>query len=86
MPSDNLLREVGERRNSLGYKEVIELKCPYLVNGATLLMWLPQLGVTPGDSGVVCDISVARCNPGGRERSSGLGGLRWSPPRLTTLS
>lgn len=45
MPREHLLREVGRRRNALGYKELIELKHVYRVSGAALLVRLRQLNV-----------------------------------------
>jgi len=45
MPHDHLLREVGKRRNALGYKELIDLKRLYRVSGAALLVRLRQLDV-----------------------------------------
>ena len=45
MPREHLLREVGRRRNALGYKELIELKHVYRVSGAALLVRLWQLNV-----------------------------------------
>ena len=45
MPREHLLREVGKRRNALGYKELIELKHVYRVSGAALLVRLWQLNV-----------------------------------------
>lgn len=45
IPREHLLAEVGERRNALGYKELIDLKRIYRVSGAALLMRLRQLNV-----------------------------------------
>ena len=45
MPAENLLREVGKRRNALGYNEIIDLKRLYRVSGAALLMRLRKLNV-----------------------------------------
>lgn len=45
MPREHLLREVGKRRNALGYRELIELKHVYRVSGAALLVRLRQLNV-----------------------------------------
>ncbi len=45
MPREHLLREVGKRRQALGYKELVDLKCLYRVSAAALLMRLRQLEV-----------------------------------------
>ncbi len=45
MPREHLLREVGNHRNAMGYKELIELKHIYRVSGAALLVRLRQLNV-----------------------------------------
>ena len=45
MPREHLLREVGQHRNALGYRELIGLKRLYRVSGAALLMRLRQLDV-----------------------------------------
>ncbi|CAK0777819.1 ImmA/IrrE family metallo-endopeptidase [Gammaproteobacteria bacterium] len=45
MPRDHMEREVGKRRNSLGYKELIDLKRLYRVSGAALLVRLRNIGV-----------------------------------------
>lgn len=45
MPRTHVLREVGNRRNSLGYREVIDLKHLYRVSAAAVLMRLEQLEV-----------------------------------------
>lgn len=45
MPREHLLREVGRRRRSLAYRELIDLKHIYRVSGAALLKRLRQLEV-----------------------------------------
>ena len=45
IPREHFLREVGKRRNALGYKELVELKQLYRVSGAAILMRLRQLDV-----------------------------------------
>lgn len=45
MPREHLLREVGNHRKAMGYKELIELKHVYRVSGAALLVRLRQLSV-----------------------------------------
>lgn len=45
MPREHLLREVGRRRRSLAYRELIDLKRIYRVSGAALLKRLRQLEV-----------------------------------------
>ena len=60
MPADHLLSEVGKRRHSLGYKELIELKQIYRVSGAALLMRLRQLDVISNAILVYAFQSVAR--------------------------
>ena len=45
MPREHLLRKVGKHRNTMGYKELIELKHIYQVSGAALLVRLWQLNV-----------------------------------------
>ena len=60
MPADHLLREVGKRRNALGYKEIIELKRLYQVSGAALLMRLRQLDVISQATLVYAFQSIAR--------------------------
>lgn len=45
MPREHLLREVGNHRNAMGYKELIALKHVYRVSGAALLVRLRQLNV-----------------------------------------
>jgi len=45
MPKEHLLREVGNHRQALGYRELIGLKTLYRVSGAAVLMRLRQVGV-----------------------------------------
>lgn len=45
MPREHLLREVGNHRNAMGYRELIALKHVYRVSGAALLARLRQLNV-----------------------------------------
>ncbi len=45
MPKEHLLREVGNHRQALGYRELIGLKKLYRVSGAAVLMRLRQVGV-----------------------------------------
>jgi Zn-dependent peptidase ImmA (M78 family) len=44
MPQEHLFREVGTRRNALGYNELIAMKRLYRVSGAALLLRLKQVG------------------------------------------
>ena len=60
MPREHLLREVGERRNAFGYKEIIDLKRLYRVSGAALLMRLRQLEVISQATLVYSFQSIAR--------------------------
>ena len=45
VPEAHLVREVGKRRNALGYQEVIHLKRMYRVSAAALLVRLKQSGI-----------------------------------------
>jgi Zn-dependent peptidase ImmA (M78 family) len=45
MPRTHLEREVGQRRNALGYRELMDLKHIYRVSGAALLMRLCDIGI-----------------------------------------
>ena len=45
MPKDYVLEEVGNRRHSIGYQEIIDLKHMYRVSAAAVLVRLEQLGV-----------------------------------------
>lgn len=45
MPREHLLREFGERRNSLSYQELVQVKRIYGVSGAALLNRLKELNV-----------------------------------------
>ena len=45
VPRDHLVREIGEHRKALGYRELIRLKLMYGVSAATLLVRLRQVGV-----------------------------------------
>jgi Zn-dependent peptidase ImmA (M78 family)/DNA-binding XRE family transcriptional regulator len=45
MPRAHLEREVGKRRNALGYRELMDLKHIYRVSGAALLMRLCDIGI-----------------------------------------
>ncbi|MEJ8568854.1 helix-turn-helix domain-containing protein [Elongatibacter sediminis] len=45
MPRDYILEEVGNRRNAIGYQEIIDLKHMYRVSAAAVLVRLEQLGV-----------------------------------------
>ena len=45
MPREHLLREFGERRDSLSYQELVQVKRIYGVSGATLLNRLKELNV-----------------------------------------
>ena len=49
IPEAHLVREIGKRRNALGYREIIHLKRMYRVSAAALLVRLKQLGII-GDS------------------------------------
>ena len=60
MPREHLLREVGKRRNSLGYQELIDLKQLYRVSGAALLIRLCELGVIDESTLTYAFQSVAR--------------------------
>lgn len=45
MPREHLQGEVGKHRNSLGYKELMDLKKIYRVSGAALLVRLRDIGI-----------------------------------------
>lgn len=60
MPREHLEREVGKRRNALGYKELLDLKRLYRVSGAALLVRLRQLGIISEATLVYAFQSVAR--------------------------
>lgn len=45
VPADHLMREIGEHRKALGYRELIESKHMYRVSAAALLVRLKQVGV-----------------------------------------
>ena len=45
MPRENLLSEVGQRRQAFGYAEIIEIKRMYGVSAAALIVRLRDLGV-----------------------------------------
>lgn len=45
IPREHLKREAGQRRNALGYKELIDLKRLYRVSGAALLVRLRDVGI-----------------------------------------
>jgi len=61
MPREHLLREVGRRRRSLGYKELINLKRLYRVSGMALLIRLQQLDVISESTSIYIFQSTARC-------------------------
>jgi Zn-dependent peptidase ImmA (M78 family) len=60
MPAEHLLREVGKRRTSFGWQEVIDLKRLYRVSGAAMLMRLRQLDVISESTLVYAWQTVAR--------------------------
>ena len=60
MPRDHLEREVGKNRNSLGYKELIDLKRLYRVSGAALLVRLRNIGVISEATLIYAFQTVAR--------------------------
>ena len=45
MPKEHLVRTIGERRKSLCYRELIQIKRIYRVSAATLLVRLKQIGI-----------------------------------------
>jgi len=45
MPAEHLEEEVGRRRHSFGYRELIELKHLYRVSAAAILVRLEQIGI-----------------------------------------
>lgn len=45
VPFNHLVREIGKRRNALGYEELVQLKRMYRVSAAALLVRLKQVGV-----------------------------------------
>lgn len=49
VPGAHLAREIGQHRNALGYRELIDLKRVYRISAAALLMRLRDLGII-GDS------------------------------------
>jgi Zn-dependent peptidase ImmA (M78 family) len=60
MPREHLLREVGKRRNALGYNEIISLKRLYRVSGAALLMRMRHLDVISGSTLTYAFQTIAR--------------------------
>ena len=60
MPRDHLEREVGKHRNSLGYKELIDLKRLYRVSGAALLVRLRNIGIISEATLIYAFQTVAR--------------------------
>ena len=60
IPDEHLLREVGQHRNALGYKELIDLKRLYRVSGAALLVRLRQLDVISGSTLTYAFQTIAR--------------------------
>jgi Zn-dependent peptidase ImmA (M78 family)/transcriptional regulator with XRE-family HTH domain len=60
MPAEHLHREVGIRRKSFGWQEVIELKRLYRVSGAAMLMRLRQLDVISESTLIYAWQTVAR--------------------------
>ena len=60
MPRAHFLREVGERRVALGYRELVDLKRVYRVSGAALLVRMRQLNVIDEPTLVYAFQSVAR--------------------------
>ena len=60
MPREHLLREVGNHKNALGYKELIDLKRLYHVSGTALLVRLRQLDVINESTLVYPFQSIAR--------------------------
>jgi Zn-dependent peptidase ImmA (M78 family)/DNA-binding XRE family transcriptional regulator len=60
MPRDQLVREVGKHRRSLGYKELIDLKRLYRISGAALLVRLRDIGIVSEPTLVYAFQSVAR--------------------------
>ncbi|MGH8576368.1 MAG: helix-turn-helix domain-containing protein [Gammaproteobacteria bacterium] len=59
MPRDHLVREVGDRRQALGYKELIDIKRLYRVSGAALLVRLRDIGIISEPTLVYAFQSVA---------------------------
>ena len=45
MPAAHIQEEVGQRRHSLGYRELMELKRLYRVNAVAVLVRLEQIGI-----------------------------------------
>ena len=60
MPSDHLMREIGNQRHAVGYKELIDLKRLYRVSGAALLVRLRDLGIISESTLVYALQGVAR--------------------------
>jgi Zn-dependent peptidase ImmA (M78 family) len=60
MPGDHLMREIGNRRHALGYKELIDIKRLYRVSGAALLVRLRDLGIISQPTLVYAFQGVAR--------------------------
>lgn len=60
MPREHLLREVGNERNALGYKEILDLKRVYRVSGMALLMRLRQLDVISESTLIYAFQTIAR--------------------------
>src|SRR6266487_1523263 len=60
MPREHFLREVGKRRNALGYQELIDLKRLYRVSGVALLMRMRQLDIISESTLVYAFQSIAR--------------------------
>jgi Zn-dependent peptidase ImmA (M78 family)/DNA-binding XRE family transcriptional regulator len=60
VPSSHLEKEVGNQRNSLGYRELISLKRIYRVSGAALLVRLRDIGIISNSVLTYMFQSVAR--------------------------
>lgn len=60
IPKDHLRREVGQHRNALGYKELIDLKRLYRVSGAALLVRLRDVEIISKGTLTYAFQSVAR--------------------------
>jgi len=60
MPRSQVEHEVGKHRNSMGYRELIDLKRIYLVSGAAFLVRLRDIGIISSSNLTYAFQSVAR--------------------------
>lgn len=59
-PKEHLIREIGKRRNALGYNELVQLKRMYRISAAALLVRLKQIGVIDESTLIYAFQTIAR--------------------------